>query len=86
MPLDKVPDSQFTESQLELLYTIYDSSRNKFARLAMKLDDSFAAVINTVRNIGEIENTIIIVSSDNGGCYLAGSTNWPLRGSKNTLY
>ena len=33
---------------------------------------------------GWMENSIIVVASDNGGCPYAGGSNYPLRGLKNT--
>lgn len=35
---------------------------------------------------GWLENSVIVVASDNGACPDDGGTNYPLRGSKHSLY
>ena len=35
---------------------------------------------------GWLENSIIVVASDNGGCPFAGGSNYPLRGVKQSMY
>jgi len=61
-------------------------SRNKFARLAMKLDDAISSVMTALEDSELMDNTYVIISSDNGGCYTTGSLNLPLRGYKDTLF
>ena len=35
---------------------------------------------------GWLENSIIVVASDNGGCPSEGGSNYPLRGSKQSMF
>lgn len=36
--------------------------------------------------MGMMDNTLLVVASDNGGCPAAGGSNYPLRGFKHTLF
>lgn len=43
-------------------------------------------MVQALKKAGIYENSLIIFSTDNGGQAGAGSSNFPLRGNKNTLY
>lgn len=45
------------------------------------LDDSIRKIYQSLREKGMLSKTIIIFTSDNGG-WIAGASNWPLRGQK----
>lgn len=47
-------------------------------------DNEVGRIVNTLRNEGILENTLILITSDNGGSRPA--SNRPLRGSKGALY
>ena len=55
------------------------------AMVAM-IDEGFGDIVNTLRDNGELDNTIIAFSTDNGGVPYAGALNYPFRGGKCTVY
>lgn len=58
--------------------------------MAYHLDESVGAVVSALSKTGQLENSIIIFSTDNGGpaagFNLNAASNYPLRGVKNTLW
>lgn len=50
------------------------------------LDEGVGKVVNTLKQAGMYNNTLIVFSTDNGGQQLRGSSNYPLRGNKDTMY
>ena len=56
------------------------------------LDESFASMVEVLRRNDILNETVILFSSDNGGPtfkdpdFKTGSSNWPLRGQKNTQW
>merc|ERR1739848_286935 len=50
------------------------------------VDHSMAQVVDTLRQTGEYDNTIIVFSTDNGGSVGHSASNFPLRGTKGTLW
>lgn len=78
---------------------IKDESRRRMAAMVSQLDDKMADMIRAIENKGELNSTLILFTSDNGGieslknAYVGtvpdsplNSENAPLRGQKNTLY
>lgn len=50
------------------------------------MDDAVSLVMRAFQKKSYMDNLLVVFTSDNGGAsYIAGS-NWPLRGSKNTLW
>lgn len=80
---------------------IENESRRRYAACATHMDDRIGAIVETLESTGQLENTLIIFTSDNGGsgpwkptglypgkyeaCPVLGS-NAPLRGRKGTVY
>lgn len=73
------------------------SRERKNVTVSLKLaDDSLSDLVNTMKELGLYDNSIIIVASDNGGkpttgyyyfsIITKGSLNVPYRGWKNTLW
>ena len=50
------------------------------------VDEGVGVVVKSLKDAGIYNNTIIIFTTDNGGQASSGSSNYPLRGNKNTLY
>ena len=48
------------------------------------LDDGIKNVTAALKDTNQLENTLIVLSADNGGT--GGSSNWPLRGEKHSIY
>ncbi|XP_005101283.1 arylsulfatase I [Aplysia californica] len=69
---------------------IKNMKRRLFAGVTSALDDSVGAVYKALQDAGMADNTVIVFSTDNGGPannYDGNAAcNWPLRGTKNTLW
>ncbi|XP_077515270.1 arylsulfatase B-like [Amblyomma americanum] len=69
---------------------IGDADRTLYAGMVDALDQSVAAVLEALEAASMLEDTIIVFSSDNGalqsGPLSNCGTNWPLRGTKGTLW
>jgi len=50
------------------------------------MDKTIEGVYNALDSRGVIDNSYIIFASDNGGCPTAGGRNYPLRGTKGSLF
>jgi arylsulfatase A-like enzyme len=74
---------QATKKYLDRFPDITDEKRKLFAAMMSAMDDAVGAVLNTVRAMGQEDNTLVIFFSDNGGPTLTTtSSNLPLRGYK----
>jgi arylsulfatase I/J len=60
--------------------------RKRFAAALRLVDDSVADIVNALKETGMYENSVVIVSSDNGANPENGGSNQPLRGSKGYLF
>ena len=60
--------------------------RYKFCVLLVAADEGIANISKVLREKNLLENTIIIFTTDNGGQTKKGSSNWPLRGGKSTVF
>lgn len=74
---------------------IHDEKRRLFAGMVAALDESIGKIFQTLNDTNQLDNTIIVFSSDNGGAtgtkngiHIDNSqgSNWPLRGSKYSLW
>ncbi|XP_076235831.1 arylsulfatase B [Calliopsis andreniformis] len=69
---------------------INNYNRRRFAGMLSKLDESVGHVVEALHKKGMLKNSIIVFSTDNGGppagFNLNAASNWPLRGTKNTLW
>ncbi len=79
----------YTNDRFERFANIEDPQRRKYAAMLVALDEGIGRVLNTLREKGLEENTIVFFLSDNGGPVMEstsinGSNNAPLRGSKRT--
>jgi len=57
-----------------------------YASMVTCMDGSIGRIIDSLREQGMGENTILFFCSDNGGCPDLGALNDPLRGSKTSVY
>ena len=63
----------------------YDN-RKIFCGMIQALDEGIANITGLLQDKGVIDDTIIILTTDNGGQTALGSSNWPLRGNKATVF
>lgn len=60
--------------------------RRQYTMALSVMDDAVSDIYESLEAKGMLDQTYIIFSSDNGGCYLSGGKNGPLRGSKGSLF
>ena len=60
--------------------------RRKFCALLVATDEGIANITNLLEEKDMLKDTIIIFMTDNGGQARQGSSNWPLRGGKRTIF
>ena len=60
--------------------------RRQYAMALSVLDSAVADIIDTLDQKGMLSNSVIIFSSDNGGCFGSGGKNGPLRGTKGSMF
>lgn len=60
--------------------------RAKIVALIEHLDYNIGLILHQLENSGELDNTLIIFTSDNGGKLSAGANNGPYRGGKQDMY
>ena len=70
----------------ELYPGIKNKKRRVFSGMVSALDDAVGIIVEKLKNTGLFENTIIVFTADNGGPVDSGANNYPLRGSKSTLW
>ena len=66
--------------------SVVGRKRRQLAMALSVLDSSVKSIVDAVDDAGQLDNTYIIFTSDNGGCYKSGGRNGPLRGNKGTLF
>ncbi|CAN0191196.1 unnamed protein product, partial [Hapterophycus canaliculatus] len=83
-PLGLPPADSFTEEQIAVLDAIEANSddddahlRKRFAKVLMYLDRTVGDLVDYLEAEGWMENSIIVLASDNGGCPSCGGSNYP---------
>ena len=66
--------------------TYSGSSQQEYFKSLAVMDDSIKSVYKAMKSAGALDNSYIIFASDNGGCPTAGGRNYPLRGTKGSLF
>lgn len=77
---------QATQADLELYKHIKDEKRRTYCAMVHRLDVNVGRIMETLKEEGLEENTLVVFISDNGGpCDHNGSVNAPLNGQKGIL-
>lgn len=76
---------QVPENYSEPFNYIGDADRESLLGMVLAMDEAVGRVMEALKATGHYDNSVIIFSSDNGGQRGAGN-NWPLRGSKSSLW
>lgn len=79
-PLQALPE------HLKKYEHVQDKTRQKYSAMVHAADEQIGRIVAALEKAGMLENSIIIVSSDNGGPIGLGATNGHLRGGKGSLY
>jgi arylsulfatase A-like enzyme len=77
---------QATEKYLSRFPNIEGKKRKTYAAMVSAVDDGVGRVLETLKENGLDENTIVVFLSDNGGAHNNASDNGPLRGLKGDLF
>jgi len=70
----------------KIIATVKGRKRRQYAMSLNLMDDAVSQIVSALEEKGQIDNSVIIFASDNGGCYGAGGKNGPLRGTKGSLF
>lgn len=82
-----MPTGYLADDIMELIRSnVTGRKRRQYAMALNLLDTSVKSIYNAVEEAGQLPQTYFIFASDNGGCWDAGGSNGPLRGTKGTLY
>ena len=65
---------------------IEDKGRRNFAAMLSSLDEALPQVIDALKAKNMWQNTVFIVTTDNGGNLGGSGNNWPLRGMKRSFF
>ncbi|XP_006811870.1 arylsulfatase B-like [Saccoglossus kowalevskii] len=76
---------QAPRKYIDMYSNIEDPDRRVYAAMVTCMDDAIGNVVDQLREAGLWNNTVLIVSTDNGGAKISGN-NWPLKGSKASLW
>ena len=81
---------QAPQEDINKFPNIYDSRRRITAGMIYNLDRNVGRVLDSLDQLGLADNTIVLFLTDNGGptlnCDFSWGSNYPLRGSKHSLY
>ena len=70
------------QEDLEKFSDIKDKDRRTYAAMVYAVDRGVKQIVHTLKETNQLENTLIIFLSDNGGNTDHGATNYPLHGRK----
>ncbi|CAH3182779.1 unnamed protein product [Porites lobata] len=65
---------------------ITDDDRKIYAGMVENVDEAIGNITEAMKTAGLWDNTLLIVTTDNGGAPDDGGYNWPLRGEKGSLW
>ena len=73
---------QAKREDLEKFPNIEDNDRRTYAAMVYAVDRGVGKIVQTLKDNGQFDNTLIVFFSDNGGNTDHGANNYPLKGSK----
>ena len=65
---------------------ISDSNRRTYCGMMAAVDEGVGRIVDTLRQQGVLDDTIVFFTSDNGAALNTHASPWPLRGNKQTIY
>ena len=77
---------QVPKEYYELYPNINDGNRRIFSAMVSAMDDAVGMIVEELKSNDLLDNTIIVFMSDNGGFIYGSGNNYPLRGTKSTLW
>lgn len=70
----------------KIISTIKGTKRQQYTMALNIMDQAIGDIMQALKDKEMYQNTFVIFSSDNGGCYGGGGMNGPLRGTKGSLF
>ena len=80
-----VNQERYEDESLAGIPVPFDSGRRTMAGLMKAVDDNVGRVLDTLSEHGLTDNTLIVLTNDNGGTHSGRTSNWPVYGWKNYL-
>src|SRR5690606_177523 len=85
---------EISEKYRNHFHYIKNERRQVFAGMVASLDESVGRVVKALNDSGQLDDTLIVFSTDNGGTspgvhrphHEPMASNWPLKGAKHTLW
>ena len=71
---------------VDMYKEIKNKNRHMKAAMVTAMDEAIGNITAALKKIGMWNDALIVFTTDNGGPVNSGSSNWPLRGSKATLW
>ncbi|XP_065843285.1 arylsulfatase J-like [Oscarella lobularis] len=71
---------------VDMYKEIKNKNRQMKAAMVTAMDEAIGNITAALKKIGMWNDALIVFTTDNGGPVNSGSSNWPLRGSKATLW
>jgi arylsulfatase A-like enzyme len=82
-----VPKELLPDGVYDIIHSQVDGhKRRQYAMSLSVFDAAMEDIYNALGDKGILDNSYIIFASDNGGCFLSGGKNGPLRGTKGALF
>ncbi|MBT9190124.1 sulfatase family protein [Zobellia russellii] len=76
-----VPLQAKTEDMAKFAH-IEDKDRQTYAAMVYAVDRGIGSIVKTLKETNQLDNTLIVFLSDNGGNFDHGANNYPLKGTK----
>jgi arylsulfatase A-like enzyme len=77
---------RFIDAECQALVPASHPTRLIYCGMVRAVDESVKNITDTYKKLGIFDETIGVLTTDNGGHPAAGGSNYPLRGQKATLY
>lgn len=87
LPYQNVHEPLEVPPEYEALYpNVENKDRRTYCGMVTALDAAIGRVLEALQKKGLYDDTIFFFTPDNGGMVVQGGNNWPLRGSKITIW
>jgi len=77
---------QARQSSLDKIKKSDNPARDIYKAMVADMDSAVTSVVNKLKKLDLYNNTVIVFSTDNGGAISHGASNFPLRGTKGTMF
>ena len=61
-------------------------TRDIYKAMVLDMDDAVKDIVKSLKKNDLYNDTVIVFTTDNGGAISHGASNWPLRGTKGTMF